>query len=51
MAEILVSDLCERRPPLLIGGHFGLGPCDGNCSADSGRSQSPAWMERLFFRL
>ena len=22
MAEILVSDLCECRPPLLIGGHF-----------------------------
>jgi hypothetical protein len=22
MAEILVSDQCERRPPLLIGGFF-----------------------------
>jgi hypothetical protein len=22
MAEILVSDFCECRPPLIVGGHF-----------------------------
>jgi hypothetical protein len=31
MVEILVSDQCERRPPLLTGGRFDSDQCDGTC--------------------